>query len=96
MSVMDDYNRYVSYVQGYFRGDPLTSEEQYNVYSLLYDLHIPTKGNNKDLLDYMKRHDLSWNDLNFKKTVKYFGNGTVESSLGALNFVSHNVSRLYR
>lgn len=95
-SVTDDYNKYVEYTQGYFRGDPLTSEEQYDWYSLLYDLHIPTKGDNAELLAYMKRYNLTWQDLNFKKTVKLFGNDTVDGMLGALNFVSDNVKRLYR
>lgn len=93
---IDQYNKYVSYTQSYFRGDPMDSEEMYDWYSMLYDLHIPTKGDNSELLAYMKLNQLTWSDLNFRKTVGHFGNGRVDSLFGAVNFVSDNVRKLYR
>lgn len=90
------WNEYVRMTQSYFRGDPMENERMYDWYSTLYDMHIPTKGDNKRLLQYMERYGLSWSDLDFKKTIGHFGNGTVDGMFGALNFVSDNVRSLYR
>lgn len=91
-SAVDKYNSTVRAVQGYFAGNPMESEYDFQVYSFLDQLGIP-RNQIDDLLGYMKRYGLTWDDLNTSKVLQLYGRS---SSFRALNFVSRNVSKLYK